>query len=296
MEEVFNQYPELQLFLTRFVELLKTSENIRSIILFGGISLGDFSKKYSDIDLVVTLEKEPTVKEIEEIQEIFFELRAQNEVLTKLLYVYFIPIEMIENPDKMYQSKQGLIIREKGKKAFNQYPLSVTDTFTIFKYGKILFGKNDKQKFPNLSSEVIFAKFKEDLPSIESATFKYPFQYSEVQCHEIAVNWILYFPRLLYSITEKDVISKHNGAFWFSDKYSNDLGRFVVNVAKCRRSSISLDKIGNLVEKSVQLLLFSLEQVLQIMGKKSLNLADLVETNGEIKNFKLVFKKLDELF
>ena len=123
----------------------------------------------------------------------------------------------------------------------------------------------------------------------------YPFQYVGDKKQVAVVNWILYFPRLLYSLKEKDVISKHQGALWFSKNFSNKLGRFVMEVATCRKNNTSLETIKDLVDNSVKVMLFSLEQVIKIMGIDPPSLSSLVEIEGSKKNFRKVFRKFKEL-
>lgn len=79
--------------------------------------------------------------------------------------------------------------------------------------------------------------FVENIALIEKWTKEYPFQQTANPDYFIAVNRLLYFPRLLYSIKEKGAIGKTKVVYWFSSEYQNEIGDFIVEVGVSRKKT-----------------------------------------------------------
>ncbi|MHA1668925.1 MAG: nucleotidyltransferase domain-containing protein [Candidatus Heimdallarchaeaceae archaeon] len=292
MSVTFKRYPELEHFLKTFVELIATSFSTISIILYGGITLDDFSKRYSDIDIVVVLEKTLWGDNYDEIEIILNNLKKINLEYTQKLFVSFIPLPFIENPRIAYEDVEGLVIHNLEQEIINRYPLTVVEDFMIHNKSTLLYGDNIKQNFPMPPADCFWIKFVEDLDQIKEATKNYPFQEVDSPNYDKGTNWILYFPRLLFSLQNNTVTGKLKGAYWFSIEFFGELGDFVVEVAMCRQKNISLKSLFSVVEKSRKLLLFSLEKAFEIKNIKLPKLAPLVlERNGNL-DYSRVFMEI----
>ncbi|MGY5853439.1 MAG: nucleotidyltransferase domain-containing protein [Candidatus Thorarchaeota archaeon] len=279
MDATFRKYPELQNYLTRFSKCITDNLDTRSIILFGGIALDDFSKKYSDIDIVVVLKTGLSEKEYRTCEQIIEELMESDPVPTQLLYVYFIPAFMLDSTSSEFKPQDGLIYGNRRIRPIAQYPLSITDNFSIREKGIVLFGEDLRKEFPEPPMDCFWKMFIDSLPYIEEAVKIHPFQLSDEPNDHTTVNWLLYFPRLLYSLVREDLIGKSDSAFWFQEEYNNPLGEFLVELARCRQENTSVNNDRDLVLNSRRLVLFSLEKTLEIRGVHA-NLSNLASIDS----------------
>lgn len=293
MDTILKIYPDLQKYLTEFSERITANIDVQSIILFGGIALDDFSKKYSDIDTVVVLRNGLKEEEHRACKQVITELTRFDSVYTRLLYVYFIPVFMLDSPSSEFNPQDGLIYGNERMRSMKQYPLSITDNFSIREKGKVLFGEDLKGRFPGSSEDCFWKMFIDSLPYIEAAVEKHPFQYGEDHNDHTTVNLLLYFPRLLYSLVEEDMIGKSNSAFWFQEEYNSPLGEFLVEIAKCRQENSSVHNNRNLVLNSRRLVLFTLERILEIQGMDA-DLSNLVSIDTFKVNFHPVIKEFKD--
>ncbi len=292
MKVTYDRYPELQQFLKTFVEYMATSLSARSVILYGGLTLDDFSKRYSDIDIVVVLERGLWENDFNLIDEIVSRLEKLNKELANLLYIHFIPYPLIENPRVEYNDIEGMIVRNLEQELINQYPFSSIDDFMIRNKSELLFGDDIRDKFPHPPMECFWIKFLEDIPYFEKAAKQYPFQPATSPKYNVAINWILYFSRMLYSLKNNDVIGKLKGAYWFSNEYFGKIGDFVVEIAKCRQRNISLANVMNVVENSRELFLFSIKTAFQIKNIHVPDLNNLLKIEGQTANFTRIFMEI----
>ena len=88
MDTTLTKNPGLQEYLNEFTQCITTKIDVKSFVLFGGITLDDFSKKYSDIDLVVVLKDGLTEEKSGIIEQAITELMKYNPVYTNLLFIY----------------------------------------------------------------------------------------------------------------------------------------------------------------------------------------------------------------
>ncbi len=290
MDVTLQNYPDLKDYLDEVSDSIASTLDTRSIILFGGIALDDFSKKYSDIDIVVVLKTGLTEKEHQEIERLIAKLMEFDSVYTRLLYVYFIPIFMIESPSMEFNPGDSLIFGNGRMRPINQYPLSITDDYSIREKGRILFGEDLRRHFPKPPTDCFWEMFIRSLPYIEQAIQKHPFQFIEEHNDHTTVNWLLYFPRLLYSLMKDDLIGKSDSAPWFQEQYDGPLGDFLVEIARCRRKNTDLLNDKNLILNSRRVILFTLEKILEFRGVKS-SLSDLVNIDSIETDFFPVMSK-----
>jgi len=292
MKVTYDRYPELPRFIKTFVEYLATSLVTRSFILFGDIVLDDFSKRYSTIDIIVILEHSLWEKDFDEIDNIVSKLESMNKDFAKILEVVFVPAEMLENPRISHQDFEGMIVRNLQQELINKYPLSMKDDFLIMNKGEVLYGEDLRKNFPIPPLECFWHQFLAEIPKLEEKTKLYPFQYTSSPNYDLATNWILSLPGILYSIQNKDIIGKMKGAYWFSNEFYGRLGDFVVEVASCRQRNISLSSVMNVVENSRDLLLFVLEKAFSVKGVSIRKLTELFKIDSGYANYSRVFMEL----
>ncbi|NPD87435.1 MAG: hypothetical protein HGN29_01845 [Asgard group archaeon] len=292
MKVTYDRYPELEQFLKAFTELVATSLATRSVILFGGLTLDDFSKRYSVIDVVVILEKGLWQNDYDVLDDILSRLDKLNKEFAEIFTVYFIPFTMLENPRIIYNDLEGMVAHHLNQEIINQYPLTLIDDYMILNKGEVLYGENLIKLFPIPPLDCFWIKFIEDLTEMEKLCKEYPFQPSKSPDYNHAANWILHFPRLLFSLKNNDTTGKLKAAYWFSNEYYGVLGDFVVEVASCRQKNISLISVIEVVENSRKLFLFTLEKAFETKGKKLPNLWNLVKITDDHADFSRVFMEL----
>jgi len=295
MNVTFGKYPDLENFLSEFTNNITSAIQVQSIILFGGIMLDDFSKRYSDIDIVVVMDKGLRPKTLEAVGEAIKKLYEIDANLARILYVYFIPSYMIESPNEEFKLMDGSILGYENFSYFGKYPLSIMDDFSIREKGKILYGEDLRNHFPEPPKDCFWKMFMDSLPYMEKAVKLYPFQFSTLRNSKTAVNWLLYFPRLIYSLLNEDIIGKSDSAYWFLEEYNGLLGEFLVEVAKCRQEDASVTDTKDLVISSREIFLFSLERAFEVKGIDIPSLKDLVNIEIQRVNFKPVFREIRKL-
>jgi hypothetical protein len=292
MKVTYDRYPELPRFLKTFVEFTATSLSTRSFILFGDIVLDDFSKRYSQIKIIIVLEKGLWENDFNELDSIIDKLSTMNKEFSQILIAYFVPYTMLENPRIKHQDVEGMIVKNMQQEIINQYPLSSADDFLIMKQGEVLYGEDLRKYFPIPPLECFWHQFLAEIPNLEHIAKSYPFQHSTSPDYNLATNWILYLSRVLYSIKNNDVIGKMKGAYWFSNEYLNKLGDFVIEVAMCRQRNISLSSVMNVVENSRKLLIYCLQRAFQIKGINIPDLKELYKEEQGHANFSRIFMEL----
>ena len=292
MKVTYDRYPELPRFIKTFVEYTATSLATMSFILFGDIVLDDFSKRYSTIDIIVILERSLWERDFDELDNIFKKLESMNKDFAKILKVVLVPIEMLENPRISHQDFEGMIVRNLQQELINNYPLSMKDDFLIMNKGEVLYGEDLRKNFPIPPLECFWQQFLTEIPKLEEITKLYPFQYSSSPNYDLAINWILILPGILYSIQKNDIIGKMKGAYWFSNEYYGKLGDFVVEIASCRQRNISLSSVMGVVENSRDLLLFTLEKAFSVKGVSISKLTELFKADSGYANYSRVFMEL----
>ena len=292
MKVTHERYPELPKFLKTFVEFTATSLAVRSFILFGDIVLDDFSKRYSKIKVIIILEKGLWENDFNELDSIIDKIASLNKEFSEILIAYFIPYSMLENPRINHLDIEGIVVNNLQQEIINQYPLSQTDDFLIMNRGMVLYGEDLRSHFPLPPLECFWQQFLKEVPTIEEIAKSYPFQHTQSPNYDHATNWILYFPRVLYSIKHNDVIGKMKGAYWFSNEYLNKLGDFLVEVAMCRQKNISLSSVMEVVENSRELLLFCLENAFKLKGIQIPDLKSLYKEDQEYANFSRIFMEI----
>ncbi|MHA1346796.1 MAG: hypothetical protein ACTSO3_10400 [Candidatus Heimdallarchaeaceae archaeon] len=292
MKVTYERYPELPKFLKTFVEYAVTTLQTRSIILTGDIVLDDFSKRYSDIDIVIILEKNLWDKDYNTIDELVNRLVVVNKEFARICKVVIMPYAMLSNPRVAHNDIEGIIINKLQQEIINKYPLELSDDFITREKGKVIYGEDLRHHFPIPPVEGFWNDFIENFSKLEKAAKNFPFQQKSSPNYEKAMDWILWFSSLLYSLKNNDLIGNMKSAYWFTNEFPGRMGDFVVEVANCRKRNISLANIMELVPRSRELIIFSLERAFRIKGIQITHLKDLLKVEDDIANFSRVFMEV----
>ncbi len=292
MKVTYERYPELPKFLKTFVEYAGTTLQTRSILLTGDIVLDDFSKRYSSIDIVIILEKNLWDKDYDTIDELVNRLVIVNKEFAHICRVFFLPYAMLSDTRVAHHDIEGIIVNNLQQEIINKYPLELSEDFLIREKSLVLYGEDLKQVFPIPPVEGFWHEFLEKFSQLEKAAKNFPFQLTTSPNYELAMDWILWFSNLLYSLKNNDLIGKMKSAYWFTNEYPGKMGDFVVEVANCRKRNISLANIMELVPRSRELMMFALERAFRIKGIQMTYLKDLMKVENDIANFSRVFMEV----
>lgn len=185
-------------------------ERHMATILHGGIVLGEFSPQYSDIDLVIVVEK------MEE--EDGFALRsvwkhwADHEFGDKP-WIHVMPLSSLAGG-----KSQGWTISQKGLLPFNRFPLDDLELYTLTRYGKTIKGKDLLDSFPTTSSDYRIrglVTFFRILQRYSSLSPMQPIRESSMP-NEDEIGLLLTFPRHLYNLYTNQVTTKCQAARWYA--------------------------------------------------------------------------------
>jgi hypothetical protein len=295
MKVTYERYPELPKFLKLFVEYAVTTLQTRSIILTGDIVLDDFSKRYSTIDIVIILEKNLWDKDYDKIDELVNRMVIVNKEFAHICKIFFIPYAMLSDTRVAHDDIEGIVVRKLQQEIINKYPLEQSDDFLIREKSHVLYGEDLKKQFPIPPVEGFWYEFLEKFSKLEKAAMNFPFQHTKSPNYEKAMDWILWFPFLLHSLKNNDLIGKMKSAYWFTNEYPGRMGDFVVEVANCRKRNISLTSIMEIVPKSRELMMFALERAFRIKGIQMTHLKDLMKVENDIANFSRVFMEVHNI-
>ncbi|MHA1304242.1 MAG: aminoglycoside adenylyltransferase domain-containing protein, partial [Candidatus Heimdallarchaeaceae archaeon] len=265
-------------------------------ISYAGITLDDFSKKYSTVEIVAVLNKGLWEKDFDKIEELVEYAQTINLDYSKITSIFFLPLQMIENPRVQYQDLEGAHILGQQIELITNYPLTAIDDYLIRSKAEILYGEDIIQSFPIPPPNLFWDAVVSDFQEIEEWTKEYPFHSSSSPDYKKAVNRILYFPRMLYSLKNNDILGKTKAAYWFSNEYMGEVRDFVMEVGLSRKKDISLINILNLEEKCKELLLFFIEKVLGMKNAREPELRNLVRKVDSGYDYSRLFMELRNIF
>ncbi len=290
---IFQLYPDLEIYLDRLTHTIISIFDVLSIILYGGIPLDDFSKKYSTIDIVVALNKSLWNEDYTKIDEVLEHLEVVNSYYSKITSIYFLPSAMIENPRIKFDDMEGVHTMGKEVELVTSYPLKPIDDFLIREKGHVMYGEDITEHFPSPPVNLFYDEFVSNLNIIEKWTKDYPFQHSNNPDYKEAVNKILYFPMILYGLKNNSVTGKTKAAYWFANEYSSDMGQFVLEVALARKKNLSLTNVFNIQQNMKKLLIIYVKLMLSKVNKWDEAIVNLIKEEEEGKyNYSRFFMEL----
>ena len=171
MDLVLQQHPELKSLFDYLTQLAVSSLHATSIYVFGDVALDDFSKMYSDINLLVVLEKTLWGEDYDNISAVMQKIRSRFPFFSDSLDVAFVPEQMIDNPRIAFQDVEGMRIIRDEEKLITKYPYSHLETFLLVYKSHKLYGKD--LSFPLPAIDAFWEQFIEDIPKIEDGQAVY---------------------------------------------------------------------------------------------------------------------------
>ncbi len=226
--QITNRFPELISLLSTFKdELAVYIPEHMSCYLFGGITLGDFSPTWSDVDVIVWVER-PEVSD--DLIERSFRLWNAVAQITYgcQLYMYIAPHSVAGgpmNPAGEGTSGQPRSLRVyRGKwREMQGYPLSLPDTVCLTRYGVLLSGEDIRSELPPVPDTWAEQYLSIQISQLQRVVRQKvgPFgEESEAAAEawgpEGIMSFPLWFARHLYSLEQRgEVTSKRRAAEWY---------------------------------------------------------------------------------
>jgi len=212
---------------------------IRSIVLFGGITLGEFHPHFSDIDMAVVFDGKnclPPKRLPEEIQSDVSGIPLLRETCVSPKHVERSTLEVMrfhnwQNWASETADKQKSGITE------TSYPFTLCDTWLLHHYGITISGEDLIGEFP-------FQYAPSTTPDIELLQVKWfadnialdrPFSMGE--CEELLGEVIYYattFTRAIYTLRTGLVIGRVAGTHWYAEVFPGATARFARQLGELR--------------------------------------------------------------
>jgi hypothetical protein len=214
--------------------LYNMGDQTRSIITYGGFTMGEFSETLSDIPIIVVTAKEPTPEDESQALRIKSYLERENNPLLKNVHLYFIPEVAIATNSR---KGKGLHIEDTYASRFASYPLGPEDDFWITRCGMVLHGENLLGIFPNTTSEALVEKLGLDLEYLaECMKGAWPFNASTVEMprgwQSLLARWVFWIVRALALAKKREIVTMKEAAEIFAreshpDKWKSYVSDFV---------------------------------------------------------------------
>lgn len=185
------------------------NQQIYSAWLYGSVVMNDFRLGWSDIDLIVFSNSPITDIQAEKLLMLRQSLSAMHP----------------ENP--YYRCFEGAIVNlyeylsgscsncvywgTTGQRITNRYSLDAFSRYELAKYGKLLYGKNDRELFLIPSREEIISAIQYHYETIR----KYATQTDESL---YSCGWLLDIARCIYTLRFNDIIGKTQAGIWALDE------------------------------------------------------------------------------
>lgn len=193
-------------------------------MLFGGITLGAFSPRWSDIDLVVWVNA-GEITPIHEEQAVHLWKSLSENPFGDLIYLYVAPKTVIGGPMNIGgggvtgQPRSLRVYRHKSR-AMEGYPLSLPDTISLRKYGVALWGQDLRDSLPACPDEWALAYLKTRVAQLlqaVSANAPTPDLHARAKAMgaEGAMSEPLWCARQLYSLITGEMLAKEHAAEWY---------------------------------------------------------------------------------
>ena len=212
--------------------------SLRSIILFGGITLGEFHPHYSDIDLAVVFEDQgslPANRLPEAIQREVHRLPLFGNTCIRPKHAARSILDAMRSWDWQSWTAETADAQTAGVTE-TSYPFTLCDTWMLHHHGITLAGGELLGEFP-------FQDAPPTTPEIELAQVK---RYAEsfalgrpfsIGAGELAGEVIYYattFTRAIYTVRTGQVIGRVAGTRWYAETFPGEIGRFARRLGELR--------------------------------------------------------------
>ncbi len=178
---------------------------IHSIWLYGSVVLDDFRLGWSDIDLLVLANRQITEQEAGQLvglRQTMLESEPDN--------LYYRSFEgIIADREEYFTGSFSRLVYwgTSGQRITNRYQQDVFSSCELAKYGKSVYGGNDRSIFAEPSAAELRATVQQHYESIR--------QYAAVTDDRLySCGWLLDIARCIYTLRHKDIIAKTRAGFW----------------------------------------------------------------------------------
>ena len=180
-------------------------QKVHSIWLYGSVVLDDFRLGWSDIDLLVLAGGPVTEEQAQQLaglRQAMLETEPDNP--------YYRSFEGIIADVSEYSA--GSFSRlvywgTSGERITDRYQQDVFSAFELAKYGKCIFGKDDRSLFPVPSA----AELREAVRQHDEAIRRFAVQTDE---RLYSCGWLLDIARCIFTLRHQDVIAKTQAGIW----------------------------------------------------------------------------------
>ena len=178
---------------------------VNSIWLFGSVVFDDFRPGWSDIDWLVLTNHPITVhqsQQLAELRQAMTEKEPDNS--------YYRSFEgIIANRDEYFQDSYTKLVYwgTSGQRITDHYQQDVFSVYELSKYGRSVYGENDRSIFAEPTAAQLKAAVKQHYESIR----RYAVQTDEKL---YSCGWLLDIARCIYTLRNNDIIAKTQAGFW----------------------------------------------------------------------------------
>ncbi len=178
---------------------------VHSIWLYGSVVLDDFRLGWSDIDLLVLSDSQITACQAQQLVGL-----RQTMLETEPDNPYYRSFEgIIADRNEYFAKSFSRLVYwgTSGQRITDQYQQDFFSAYELAKYGRSVYGKNDRRIFAEPSAAELKAAVKQHYESIR----KYAIQTDEKL---YSCGWLLDIARCIYTLRHQDIIAKTQAGLW----------------------------------------------------------------------------------
>lgn len=263
-------------------------KKLKSIIIYGGLTMDDFCPGWSDIDFVVVLDAKITKPIIEKIKLIHQQLLIPEYKYGKIVEGFYVPVNYFLQKygpnDIAYFAGGG------HKPTYRRLP-SLIEYLSIIQTGKTIYGeKLIVQIAPPTKQELII----ESLQNIESCLAKerFPFQplllkdtkYTPELASHALISCCLWLPRIIYTLKMNKIVSKTYAGEYFAQKYPGKWSEFILRAVQIRKtdSKLTFQEVKDLSLKFPYYFEYVSNLIFNLLDKEHKSLKIIQKPNGKI--------------
>ncbi len=209
---------------------------VQAVVLFGGITLGEFHPRFSDVDLAVVFEgeaPEPVSKLPEAVRAAIRQIRLYSETHLGVKHVGGNVLNAMQDQDWQTWaawSADNLVTE-------SSYPFTLCDTWLIHNRGLTLSGSRVKDRFPFVNAPPTHR-------DVELARLKWfanrlalPRPFGGLSGLDLAGEFIYYgtdFTRAVYTLRTGGVIGRVASTRWYRRLFGGAIGEYAQLMGECR--------------------------------------------------------------
>ena len=234
--------PELIHLLEAIVEAYRCEvPRVRSVVLFGGITLGEYHPGFSDVDLAIVFEGEAPVLESrlpKAVRVAIHKAGFCQEIAVRAKHVGSNVLNTMQDQDWQTWAtwSAGNLSTE------SSYPFTLCDTWLVHNRGLTLAGCCVRDSFPFADAPPTHRDV--ELARLKCYTQHLPFLFSAFSGMELAREVIYYgtdFTRAIYTLRTGDVIGRVAGTRWYRSVFRDTSGEYAQLMGEFRRHPERID-------------------------------------------------------